>query len=93
MARLDFRLDSDAGTGPREGGALDFGRFTGERLHGYDVAMVLTQGQTGQVRGGWIREAEFGWPWQGGPGPVRSGLGWISRDEANPAMVGEAVLD
>ena len=47
MARLDFRLDSDAGTGPREGGALDFGRFTWERLHGYDVAMVLTQGQTG----------------------------------------------
>ena len=56
-------------------------------------ARILTQGQTGQVRGGWIREAEFGWPWQGGPGPVRSGLGWISRDEANPAMVGEAGLD
>ena len=47
--RLDFRLDSDAGMGPREGGALDFGRFTGERLHGFDVAMVLTQGQAGQV--------------------------------------------
>ena len=44
------------GRGPREGGALDFGRFTGERLHGFDVAVVLTQGQTG----GWIREAEFG---------------------------------